>query len=303
MAMPEPEKAPPSNPSDLLNQIRQTFQDVTWSSFQYLDVGWDHEVIILDDRLVFRFPNDPDYAESLKTEIAVLRQLQPMVSSVAIPDYTYVAPDCLFAGYQLIPGQPLTSSLFSSLVPADRDRVASKLAAFLSAMHSAMSGGHDFAEVEASSMLEMQAKVHESSEQNLKDVLSQDDYQKVLAILGATDAVLSRQPPPVLLHGDIYSAHLLWDERQQQLGIIDFSDMNRGDPAFDFAELYEYGEDFVHQTYDYYSGPKDESFLNRAKVYQKWVGLFMMYDHFVYNKTSFEKARETFDRTKDLEVD
>ena len=70
-----------------------------------------------------------------------------------------------------------------------------------------------------------------------------------------------------------------------------------------FAELYEYGEGFVKQAYGYYTGPKDESFLHRAKIYQKWVGVFMMSDHFVYHKTSFEEARETFDRTKNLEVD
>jgi aminoglycoside 2''-phosphotransferase len=300
--MSETVKAPPSNPSDLLNQIRQTFPDVTWSSFQYLDVGWDHEVIILDDRLVFRFPNDPEYAKSLKTEVEVLRQLQPMVSSVAIPDYTYVAPDGLFAGYQLITGQPLTSGHFNGLTPDSRDIVASKLAAFLSVMHSAAVEDHAFSAVEASSMLEEQAAVRLSSEENLKAVLSQEDYQRVGAILDATDKILSQQLPSVLLHGDIYNQHLLWDEKQQQLGIIDFSDMNRGDPAFDFAELYEYGEDFVSQTYNYYSGPKDGSFLNRAKVYQKWVGVFMMSDHFVYHKTSFEEARETFDRTKNLEV-
>ncbi len=301
--MPETVKSPPSNPSDLLNLIKQTFPDVTWSSFQYLDVGWDHEVIILDNQIVFRFPNDQEYSKSLKTEVEVLREILPLVSTVAMPDYTYVAPDYSFAGYQLVTGQELSSKYFNSLVPGVHDVIANKLAAFLSVMHSAIDKGHDFSAVDESYMLELQPKVRRSSIDNLKPVLSQDDYQHVEAILDTTDTLLSGQLPSVLLHGDIYSGHLFWDGKQQQLGIIDFSDMYRGDPAFDFAELYEYGEGFVKQTYGYYTGPKDESFLHRAKIYQKWVGVFMMSDHFVYHKTSFEEARETFDRTKNLEVD
>ena len=102
----------------------------------------------------------------------------------------------------------------------------------------------------------------------------------------------------MLLHGDVYSNHLLWDAGHQQLGIIDFSDMTLGDPAFDLAELYEYGQAFVEEVYFYYTGPKDNTFLERAWQYQYWVGVYMITEHFVYQKTSFEKAQETFKRIK-----
>jgi aminoglycoside phosphotransferase (APT) family kinase protein len=104
--------------------------------------------------------------------------------------------------------------------------------------------------------------------------------------------------PKVFLHGDIYSTHLLWDSKDKKLGLIDFSDMNIGDPAFDFAELYEYGQEFIEQVYKLYKGPKDDSFLERAWIYQRWVGVFMMINHFETHKTSFEVARQTFDRVK-----
>jgi aminoglycoside 2''-phosphotransferase len=82
------------------------------------------------------------------------------------------------------------------------------------------------------------------------------------------------------------------------LGIIDFSDMTRDDPARDFAEIYEYGREFVQAVYDQYDGPKDRTFLDRAWIYQCWTAVFMMTDHFNYQKTSFDVARETFDRVR-----
>lgn len=293
-------KLPPTNPDVLLGRIKTTFPDVTWSKFQYLDEGWDHEVVILDDRLVFRFPNDSEYLQSLRVEVEALRQLQPLIPSVRIPSYSYVAPDYSFAGYPFIQGQTLTRQNFDTLAPADRAEIAKQLAGFLSAMHAALERGHDFSNVPASDMAEAQAEDRKLAEKYLKPALNDADFALVAAILDDTDKILSQTLPSVLLHGDVYSRHLFWDAEPRRLGIIDFSDMNRGDPAFDFAELYEYGKKFVNEVYDYYLGSKDATFLERAVTYQKWVGVFMMADHFAHHKTSFAEARKTFDRTKHL---
>lgn len=127
-----------------------------------------------------------------------------------------------------------------------------------------------------------------------------DDYEAVKTILDDTDIVLRQDRPTVLLLGDVYSRHLPWNIAKNQPGIIDFSDMNLGDPAFDFAELYEYGSGFVRLVYQYYTGSKDGTFLNRALTYQEWMGVFMIVDYFIHHKTTFKKARETFERIKYL---
>lgn len=80
--------------------------------------------------------------------------------------------------------------------------------------------------------------------------------------------------------------------------MIDFSDMNLGDAAFAFAELYEYGDDFVNDVYRAYAGRKDDRFLQRSWRYLRWVAIYMITDHFIYRKTSFEMARVTFDLVK-----
>src|SRR5476651_1776575 len=120
-------KTSPSDPIELLGRIKEAFPDISWSKYQYLDEGWDHEVIILDDKLVFRFPNDPEYLKLLKTEIKVLHDLQPLVSSVNIPNYSYMASNYLFAGYQFLEGHTLTLAYFDTLSATDHAVIAKKL--------------------------------------------------------------------------------------------------------------------------------------------------------------------------------
>lgn len=293
-------KSKPSSPAELLSRIKADFPDVAWTKYKYLDEGWDHEVIILDEKLVFRFPNDADYKELLKTEVEVLDRLNPLISSVNIPNYSYVASDYSYAGYRYLKGSTLTKSYFDTLSSSEREVIAKKLADFLTIMHTSVLNGHDFSDVSQSDMAETQSKDKQLSLKHLKPVLTAQDYLLVEDILDDMDRTLSQSLPSVLLHGDVYSTHLLWDNELKQLGIIDFSDMNLGDPAFDFAELFEYGDSFVESVYQYYAGPKDDTFLKRALAYQKWVGVFMMVDHFINHKTSFDVARQTFDRTKRL---
>jgi aminoglycoside phosphotransferase (APT) family kinase protein len=283
-------------PEDLVLLIRSSFPDLDWKTYKYNDEGWDHQVIILDNGVVFRFPNS-EYLSSLKNEIEVLRVLNPLVN-LKIPNYTYIAKDFNFAGYPIVPGQPLQKKLFDELGTSNQETIAEQLATFLSTLHTVVEKGYDFSSIELSDMKEQQIRLWSQSVKYLKTKISDEDFSLATEMLTATDRMLSQQHSSVFIHGDIYNNHLLWDEKTKQLGLIDFSDMNIGDPASDFAELFEYGEDFVQDIYDQYSGPKDNDFLQRAWIYQRWVGVFMMVDNFISHRNSFEEARELFDRVK-----
>ncbi len=278
-----------------LQSINKSFPNVSWSSYSYIDEGWDHAVIIIDNRLVFRFPLDAEYLERLKHEIKVVALVQPLVK-VKIPQYTHIDSKGLFAGYEIVPGQTMTSGAFKLLKPEDKVTFTYQLADFLSTIHTLTSDQLDFSLVPPTDIHDYHKDLQEQVQQYLKNTMTVTEYIEVQNILDEAGEVLLLPHPKVFLHGDIYYRHLLWDGPNKQLGIIDFSDMNIGDPAFDFAELHEYGFDFVKHVYDLYSGPKDDTFLERAWTYQKLVAVYMLVDHFLYHKTSFKIARETFDR-------
>lgn len=285
------------DPEELLDRITQTFPKITWASYRFVEEGWDHAVVILDEKIVFRFPSDNEYKALLKPEVETLKHLLPLVT-INVPNYAYVAPDVSFAGYDIVPGKTLTKALFDSLRPADQSIIAKQLAGFLSTLHTALANGHNLGEVPKPTLLEDQEEIKGHMREHLVKALSPEDLAIVKEILADVDALLSEDTPKVFIHGDMYHSHILWDETTKQVGVIDFSDRNIGDPAIDFSELYEYGDDFIAEMYSYYTGPKDDIFLQRAWTYERWTGVYMMTDHFVNHRTTFEEARELFDRVK-----
>ncbi|WP_082696921.1 phosphotransferase family protein [Kocuria rosea] len=282
---------------DELERIAAAFPDLRWSRARRITEGWDHVVVVLDDALVFRFPQEPPYTEALGREIAVLDHLAPRLP-VRIPRYDRVAPDGSFAGYPLLPGRTLQPEVLASLDAAARGALVAQLAGFLSALHTAPVPGTPLARVPASSLAEDQADVRSAATAHLPAVLTAAELEEVERILADVDALLAAELPAVVVHNDVYSRHLLWDDAAARLGVIDFSDMCLGDPAVDFAELYEYGEAFVRAVHERWTGPGDPGLLDRAWTYQSWIAVYMLTDHFDVGKTSWEVARETFDRVR-----
>jgi aminoglycoside 2''-phosphotransferase len=282
--------------ADILNRLTAAFPDLSYSDVKFIDEGWDHEVLILDDKLVFRFPTDDEYRDKLKHEIELLEYLRPRVP-VTLPQYTHIAPDKDFAGYPIVPGEELTRERFDDLSDDANAVFTRQLAGFLSAIHLLDVKDPALANIPASRLREEQKEVRKLIPKLAKE-LSIEDLELVSTFMAEVDEVTGSPVPHVFTHGDVYSRHLIWDDEHQQLGIIDFGDMAIGDPALDFAELHEYGADFVRHVYELYAGHRDDYFLTRAWTYQKWAAVYMLTDHLEHEKTSFKVARETFDRVK-----
>jgi len=295
--MPWPVKVPPRGLDDLLARIHTAFPELAWTDAELVTEGWDHEVVILDRRIVFRFPNDELYRAGLATEVAVLDRLATH-ASLAIPRYSYLPSDGSFAGYPLVPGDPLSPEGLAALAGGQRSAIAEQLGRFLGTLHTLESKGHRFDDVDGSHITSEQEAIRETMERHLPAVLSPADLAVARTIMDNVGALIATPRPTTLIHGDVYASHLLWDGPAGQLGLIDFSDMAHDDPAIDLAELHELGTDFVDDVYEAYTGPKDPTFLERAWTYQRWVAVFLMTDHFAYGKTTFAVARETFDDVK-----
>ncbi|MUN62407.1 phosphotransferase [Kocuria sediminis] len=310
---------------DELDRIAAAFPDLRWSQARRITEGWDHVVVLLDDARVFRFPVESPYTDRLGLEIEVLDHLAGLLAArsgepsadsavgrsddragdgragplpVRIPRYDRVAPDGSFAGYPIVPGGMLTPQLWAALPAAQRETLIGQLAGFLSVLHTAPIAGTPLERVPPSFLAEDQREIREGVAAHLSAVLTPGELAEVEDILADVDELLAADLPAVFIHNDVYSRHLLWDEAAGRLGVIDFSDMCLGDPAVDFAELHEYGEAFVRAVYERYTGPKDLGFLDRVWTYQRWVGVYMLTDHFEVGKTTWSVARETFDRCR-----
>ncbi|WP_304458593.1 aminoglycoside phosphotransferase family protein [Alicyclobacillus sendaiensis] len=90
------------------------------------------------------------------------------------------------------------------------------------------------------------------------------------------DQALSGILPRALLHGDLTHAHILYHPCvTEAIGIIDFGDVQFGDPAYDFAGLYwDYGPAFVQNVLDHYAAGQGKRDVHafRARVVSRPAG-------------------------------
>lgn len=94
-------------------------------------------------------------------------------------------------------------------------------------------------------------------------------------------AVSKFKEAKVVIHGDLTSANILYHPSKKEIsGIIDFTDTQIGDPAFDFAGLYwDFGDQFTKEALASYQTKfnKDEmyrrvtSFYGLQPIFHKWL--------------------------------
>ena len=304
----------PADDSPEIAAIRAAYPTLTWDRATRTEEGWDHVVILChgcggDDALghsdlVFRFPIDEQAHAQLPTEITVLGHLADRVET-SIPRYTHTPDGLPFAGYPMVPGARLTPELFRELPLTERTLLAGQLGAMLAALHVQDTSTPPMDLVPHSYQPENLDFVRGIVENNLPDVFTPDEMRTAREICDEVADLQSTLLPRVFLHYDIHARHLYWDRRGADgrpepghLGVIDFTDMCLGDPAIDFAELYEYGPRFVEDVLARYVGPVDHTFLDRAWTYQRLAGLYMLAGHLYYGEETWEYARATFDRCR-----
>lgn len=223
-----------------------------------LGMGWDNTAFLVNGDLVFRFPRRTIAAPLLEHEIAVLPAIAPRLP-LPIPEPRWVGGPTAdypwrFAGYRRLAGVPATAA---NLDERERRAVARPLGAFLAALHAAPPAGALPDEIRRTDRDYRRAKAEAAL-----DELGFDRRAEALAVI---DAAPDARPASALVHGDLYSSHLLVDGARRLCGVIDWGDLHHGDPAVDLAGAIGYlpptaFEDFL-QTY----GSVDEATLRMAR--------------------------------------
>jgi aminoglycoside phosphotransferase (APT) family kinase protein len=233
---------------------------------EYLAEGWDNVVYEVDGTWLLRFPKRAEVEPSLAVELALLPAIAPRLP-LAVPRYELRGePSDLyprrFAGYRRLPG-----SAASSLEPTPDQlpRFAAQLGGFLAALHAIP--------VEEAARLGVPGNTGNRSLTRLR--------ARVAAGLGAlrtgapahvarVERFLATPPPPPfdgaprLIHADLYSAHVLL-EGARITGIIDWADVELGDPAVDLCGLLHWaGEPLLRLVLERYPFA-DPGLVDRAR--------------------------------------
>lgn len=277
----------------LLRRIREEFPEIKWKNCRYLTHGWDHIIVILDGKIVFRTPKDSRYKNELKNEIQLLHCLKKKVK-VGIPEYNYVSRDRSLAGYNMLMGRELTVSRFRRLNASEKEIAAKRLAEFITALHATPKSVIKKFHVKSDNQQKLHKELVRDTKKLLFPRLPKEDVQLIEQYFGELRTALGHNFSNALVHNDLTGEHILWDAKNKQINIIDFSDRAFGDPASDFTGFLEYGLKFTKHVFDLYGGKKDDYMLNRSQLYFKRIPLYVMKDSLQGFPCTFEQGYKMF---------
>ena len=108
--------------------IRKTFSELEFSEVEVNSEGFDHKVLILDKKYVFRFPKTQEYKEKMKIEWAFLEELKDL----KVPRYKWKAEE--FGGYEIIEGNQLNEERYEKI--ENKKKLHEGVAKILTKIHS-----------------------------------------------------------------------------------------------------------------------------------------------------------------------
>lgn len=222
--------------------IQTQFPELSPVSLEWLGAGWDNTAWLVNQTYVFRFPRRQLGAETLQSEVTVLPHIAhrlpvptsaPTMVGQPAGDYPW-----LFAGYPLLRGTCLCDA---ALTENDRIRLAEPLAEFLRTLHSISST--EALELGAPPDLLSRLDVHkrEAKTRELLEMVvarqyvpGKATYEQILDEALSIDSVGMQS----LVHGDLYSLHLLVNDDKQLAGVIDWGDVHAGHISADLPLIY-----------------------------------------------------------------
>lgn len=282
--------------------VRSAFPELAFTHTEIPGQGLDHAVVLLHGTahgtLVARAPHTAEYRAQAEVEAAVLAEVSTL-TDVVLPEPVRTTGDGTLTVHTLVPGSPLVDTALAGAAE-NREVVNRQLGELLTALHTRDVTTAPFSAVEPwrrrgrcnTAPRSLPAKVallRERAQRLLPGALDQASLTDVERIFTDMDTLLDPARPARLIHSDLYDEHLLWDPERERLGVIDFSDMNLGDPAVDFAHLPD-----PHGVLAHYRAGVDDDLLARAAIYRRWDAVYLLVDHLRTDRTPGDLAWSGF---------
>ncbi len=278
------------------NIIGKQFDELAPVTLKCIGEGWDNKVFLVNEQYIFRFPRREIAAGLIERENVVLKQLQKIVNlKVPNPIYSGKPSDeypYYFHGYPMIPG---LSGCHAELKEHERVKSIAPFAEFLRRLHSideAKARGmgakdqiFDRTDVDNGcvQLLERALKIND---RNIAKI-DRDIFDEEMQIAKGIQLPKTK----VLVHGDLYSRHLMFD-KNELIGIIDWGDVGINSPAVDLGVVFSFYPENCHQAFFDIYGAVDQQTLG----YARFLGLYsaitvMLYGYDVDDKQLMSEAR------------
>lgn len=245
----------------------------TTTSPELLDHGWDNDVYLIDN-YIFRCPRRKIAATLIERENIALELLKDRLNIdipnaqfklIGPPEYNYP-----FHGYKILKGLPLYKANLST---QDRVNTISIFALFLKKLHSIpiheiLDAGLGPQVFNRTNKDNIANQIHNRLQRpHLKHEVARYNVQISMLCDEALTVTLNNDCH-VLVHGDLYSKHLLFNDKKLS-GIIDWGDVGINHSVIDLSSLYSmFPKECHNDFFKIYGNLSDE-----VKVFAKLLAV------------------------------
>ena len=206
--------------------------------------GLANDVIIADERWVFRFAKDAHSRQDLAREPAILALIQPRLS-VPVPDFAALGDDGVV--YPLIEGAPLYRYDLLRLDDATQDAFAEQLAGVLRTLHAVTAAelaAHGLSAPLPGTTHDEWLARFERAERALAPYLWADQKAWMADLFAPLRyGRLELAFDPVLIHNDLAPYHIIMAPDATPpciAGVIDFGVAGAGDPGYRLRRAHQH---------------------------------------------------------------
>jgi aminoglycoside phosphotransferase (APT) family kinase protein len=236
-------------PQDLLDAVAAERRGLDLTGAVVHDEGYENAVVETADGWILRFPRLAGLP--FEREVAILARLAGRLP-VEIPRIAWTGRHSRFAAYRKLTGAMFDVDAYLAAPPAGRDVLAGSLAAFLAAMHDALSVA-EVAElgIPAVPYADLSGLVGAALPR-----LSAPRRAVAEALLEPYRAHWTARPagPEVVLHNDFHHHNLVFTGPVGELtGIWDFSCVEVGSPSWELRYLHRYPRDLIERVAGHYT--------------------------------------------------
>jgi aminoglycoside 2''-phosphotransferase len=267
-------------PRFLKEAVRRAWPRGPLQKFRVDHTGWTNLMLEADGRWMFRIPRWPNSARHMGFEVRLLEYLRQHLS-IPVPNPVLVGAlerpaGWPFVVYRKLPGSPLGD--LAALHLSDRTRLSAFLHKLFTQLAGLPSGPLRRIGARPGNTAAWSARfaaLRRRFDKTGAGHLSPELRREILRQFEEFDSLLSRSRyRPVLLHGDLWPSHILWNRTSHRpMGVIDWEDSRFGDPAFDLMALGGLGRNCMADLVATRKGAGDSLFDERLRFYRRILPL------------------------------
>ena len=266
--------------------IRTSMPAINISHIEENSHGWDNDILIINHQLVFRFPKTGHISHKIIKEKQILDLLNKKKPILQLPDYKLLFDEqkkLICTCHQFIDGVLLNRN--SDMI--NWEESAKLLGDFLTKLHRIQDVDYKKYSIPTIHTFDYWNNFYTVIKQEIYPLLS-EDYQSIIERLFQpffnqfTNNIITK----CIIHGDLTCSNILFSPSSKLVtGVIDFTDAQISDPAFDFAGFYwDFGADFTKKVLSYYAGVESaHAIFERVKSFYGLQPVFHELLHAVRN--------------------